>query len=480
MSSVVALGIVVGYFALLMLISWLTSRNSNNLTFFNANQSSPWYLVAYGMLGATLSGVTFISVPAEVGNSAFSYLQFVFGNLVGYWLIAFLLLPFYYRLKLISIYSFIENRMGFYSHKTASFFFLISKVIGAAFRLYLAALVLQYAFFNALGVPFWVNVSIMVLLIWVYTYRAGIKTIVWTDTLQTTFLVVAVVFTIYTINQLFIADGTTDLFHRIYSSDLSQIFFWDWRTPNFFFKQFVAGIFMTLAINGMDQDIMQKNLTCKSKKEAQKNMLVFSALFVGVVFLFMSLGGMLYQYANHFGINVAGVGDDLYPLLALNNLGQIVAVAFLLGITAASFSSADSALTSMTTSFSVDFLHLDQLKNNSKIKYRKWIHLGFSVLLAVVIVIFHIINDDSVVVALFKVAGYTYGPILGLFVFAMLIRKKLNDRLVPVVALLAPLLTFLISSFSKQLFNGYEFGFELLILNGLLMVLGLIALIQRD
>jgi Na+/proline symporter len=430
------------------------------------------------MLGATLSGVTFISVPAEVGNSAFSYLQFVLGNLVGYWLIAFLLLPFYYKLKLISIYSFLEERMGFYSHKTASFFFLLSKIIGAAFRLYLVAVVLQYAFFNAFGVPFWANVCITVLLIWIYTFRAGIKTIVWTDTLQTTFLVLAVVLTIFAVDKHFTEVGTTDLFRRVYDSDLSQVFFWEWRSPNFFFKQFIAGIFMTLAINGMDQDIMQKNLTCKTKQDARKNMLVFSVLFVLVVFMFMGLGGMLYQFAGLLGIDVAGVGDDLYPLLALNKLGGAVAIAFLLGITAASFSSADSALTAMTTSFSVDFLHLDQLKNSSKIKYRKWIHLGFSILLVLVIVIFHIINDENVVIAIFKAAGYTYGPILGLFVFAILIRKKVHDRFVPAVALAAPLLTFFISTFSKQLFNGYEFGFEVLILNGLLTVLGLVLIRQ--
>lgn len=480
MSSFVSLSIVLGYFALLVLVSWLTSRKSDDLTFFNANQSSPWYLVAYGMLGATLSGVTFISVPAEVGNSSFSYLQFVLGNLVGYWLIAFLLLPFYYKLKLISIYSFLEERMGIYSHKTASFFFLISKIIGAAFRLYLAAVVLQYAFFDAFGVPFWLNVCITVLLIWVYTYRAGIKTIVWTDTLQTTFLVLAVVFTIYAINKRFVAQGTSDLFQSVYHSDVSKIFFWDWRSPNFFWKQFIAGIFMTLAINGMDQDIMQKNLTCKTRREAQKNMLVFSFLFVGIVILFMSLGGMLYEYASKFGISAQNLGDNLYPMLALKHLGGAVAVAFLLGITAASFSSADSALTSLTTSLSIDFLKLDKIDNAAKLKYRKWIHLGFGGILVVVIIVFHLINDENVVIALFKAASYTYGPILGLFVFAILVRKNVHDRLVPYVAFGAPMLSFLVSHFSKQLFNGYQFGFELLIMNGLFTVVGLLFIRKEE
>jgi len=261
---------------------------------------------------------------------------------------------------------------------------------------------------------------------------------------------------------------------------VSKIFFWDWRSPNYFWKQFIAGIFMTVAINGMDQDIMQKNLTCKSQGEARKNMLVFSVLFVGIVFLFMSLGGMLYQYADRFGIDVSGLGDDLFPMIALHHLGGAVAVAFLLGITAASFSSADSALTAMTTSFSVDFLHLDEQKNDSKLRHRKWIHLGFASLLVVVILIFYSINDENVVIALFKAAGYTYGPILGLFVFAIIIRKPVQDRWVPVVAIVAPGLTFLISSYSKQLFNGYQFGFELLILNGLLMVVGLFLIRERQ
>jgi Na+/proline symporter len=342
------------------------------------------------------------------------------------------------------------------------------------------AVVLQYAFFSAFGIPFWANVCITVFLIWIYTYRAGIKTIVWTDTLQTTFLVLAVLLTVHTISKLYVTDDASGVFQRVYNSDLSQVFFWDWRSPNFFWKQFVAGIFMTVAINGMDQDIMQKNLTCKSKREAQKNMLVFSFLFVFVVILFMSLGGMLYQYAQHVGIDIANVGDDLYPLLALNYLGGAVAIAFLLGITAASFSSADSALTSMTTAFSIDFLHLDELKNTTKMKYRKWIHLAFAALLAVVIVIFHIINDENVVIALFKAAGYTYGPILGLFVFAILFRRKVQDRLVPFIALAAPLLTFILSAFSKQLFNGYEFGFELLIVNGLAMMLGLFLISGKN
>lgn len=478
MSPVTVLVIIVLYFAMLMLVSWFTGRNADRMTFFNGNQASPWYLVAYGMLGASLSGVTFISVPGEVVRSGFTYMQFVFGNLVGYWLIAFLLLPFYYRLRLISIYTFLEERLGFFSLKTASFFFLLSKVIGSAFRLYLVALVLQLAFFDAVGLPFAASVSVSILLIWLYTYRAGIKTIVWTDTLQTTFLVAAVLFTIYELSTQ-MQMNAAQLAHSVMESEQSRIFNWDWRSPNFMIKQFIAGIFMTVVINGMDQDIMQKNLTCKNLTQARKNMLVFSGLFVVVVFLFLGLGELLYQYAAGHSIALPGKSDQVYPFLALNHLGGWVAGAFLIGITAAAFSSADSALTAMTTSFCVDFLGLDKKDSAQSTRQRQWIHFGFSMLLILVILVFKAMNDQSVVVAVFKAAGYTYGPILGLFCYAFFIRRPLYDRFVPVVAVLAPVATWLISTYSKQLFWGYEFGFELLIVNGLLTFIGLTGLSRR-
>ncbi|WP_372775755.1 sodium:solute symporter [Mangrovibacterium sp.] len=478
MSPLIVFVVIASYFLLLMLISVLTSRRADNMSFFNANKSSPWYLVAYGMLGASLSGVTFISVPGEVANSSFAYMQFVFGNLVGYWLIAFLLLPFYYRLNLISIYSFLEERLGFYSLKTASFFFLLSKVIGAAFRLYLVALVLQLAFFDAFGLPFSVSVAVSIFLIWLYTYRAGIKTIVWTDTLQTTFLVMAVVFTIWKISDA-MGFSAMQMTSSVSDSARSQIFDWEWRSPNFFYKQFFAGIFMAVVINGMDQDIMQKNLTCRNLGEARKNMLVFSSLFVFVVLLFLGLGDLLYQYADFLEVNLPPMSDQVYPFLALNHLGYWVAGAFLIGITAAAFSSADSALTAMTTSFCVDFLGLEKSQNRASTAIRKWVHVGFSVLLVVVILLFKLINDQSVVVAVFKAAGYTYGPILGLFTYAFFVKRPLYDRFVPIVAVVAPLLTFLISANSEAMFWGYKFGFELLIVNGVLTFLGLVAIRRR-
>jgi len=472
MSPYLVLGIVLGYFFVLVIVSWFTSRNADTQTFFTANRKSPWYLVAFGMVGATLSGVTFISVPGEVGNTAFSYLQFVMGNLVGYWLVAGILLPLYYKLNLVSIYSFLEDRFGPKSYKTGSFFFLISKLIGAAFRLFLVAGVLQIAFFDAFGIPFSIAVVVTIALIWVYTFRGGIKTIVWTDTLQTLFLVSAVIFTIIAISKS-LDFNLTGLIHEIDQNPKSQIFFWDWRSGNNFFKQFLAGMFITIVMVGMDQDMMQKNLTCKNKWEAQKNMLVFSLSFLVTVVLFLSLGVMLYIFAEQHGISLPENSDDLYPHLALNYFGLPVGIAFLLGITAAAYSSADSALTALTTSFSVDFIKIERFDEKKKQRIKMWSHLMFSVLLIVVILLFKAINNQSIVVAVFKVAGYTYGPILGLFVFGMYTKRKVKDKWVPLVGISAPVICYFISANSEFLFNGYKFGFELLILNGLITILGL-------
>ncbi len=472
MNPYLVLGIVLGYFFVLIGVSWFTSRNADTQTFFTANRKSPWYLVAFGMVGASLSGVTFISVPGEVGNTAFSYLQFVLGNLVGYWFVAGILLPLYYRLNLVSIYSFLEDRFGPKSYKTGSFFFLVSKLIGAAFRLFLVAGVLQIAFFDAFGIPFSITVMVTIALIWVYTFRGGIKTIVWTDTLQTLFLVSAVIFTIIAISKNMDLN-LASLVREIDQNAKSQIFFWDWRSGNNFFKQFLSGMFITIVMVGMDQDMMQKNLTCKNKREAQKNMFVFSLSFVVTVVLFLSLGVMLYVFAEKNGISLPENSDDLYPKLALNYFGLPVGIAFLLGITAAAYSSADSALTALTTSFSIDFLKIDRFGEKKKQLLKMLSHLMFSVLLIVVILLFKAINNESIVVAVFKVAGYTYGPILGLFVFGMYTKRKVRDKWVPVVGVLAPVICYFVAKYSEILFNGYQFGFELLILNGLITILGL-------
>jgi len=472
MNPYLVVGIVIGYFSILVIVSLLTSRKADSQTFFTGNRKSPWYLVAFGMVGTALSGVTFVSVPGEVGNSAFSYLQFIFGNIVGFWIVATVLLPLYYRLNLVSIYTFLEQRFGYYSHKTGSFFFLISKLIGAAFRLFIVAVVLQIGFFDAFNIPFGLTVAVTISLVWVYTFKGGVKTIIWTDTLQTIFLISAVVFTIAAITKTLGWNATT-LFNQISGDSNSQIFFWDWRSGNNFFKQFIAGMFVTIVIVGMDQDMMQKNLTCKNIKEAQKNMIVFSFAFLATVFLFLCLGALLYIYAHKSGIAIPENTDDLYPLLALNYLGLPVAIAFLLGIIAAAYSSADSALTALTTSFSVDFLNIEKYEESKIQIIKRWSHLMFSILLILIILLFKAINNESIVVAVFRVAGYTYGPILGLFVFGMYSKRKVKDNWVPVVAVLSPVICYFISKYSEVIFNGYQFGFELLILNGAITICGL-------
>ena len=478
MNPLSVLAVIAGYFGLLLIISWLTSRGATSTTFFTANRKSPWFLVAFGMVGATLSGVTFISVPGEVYNSAFSYLQFVLGNLVGYWLVAGLLLPVYYRLNLVSIYSYLGDRFGEFAHKTGSAFFILSKLIGAAFRLYLVAGVLQLAFFEAYGIPFSVTVFVSIALIWIYTFRGGIKTIVWTDTLQTLFLVSAVVLTISSIAES-LGWSFGQMIREVSSDNYSRIFTWDWKSGNNFFKQFFAGMFTTLVMVGMDQDMMQKNLTCKNKREAQKNMVVFSMAFLVTVFLFLSLGVLLIRYAAEHQITVPEATDDLYPLLALNHFGFAVGIAFLIGVIAAAYSSADSALTALTTTVNIDFLQTKNYSEKKKVKVRMVSHLVFSILLGLTILIFRAINNESVVVAVFKVAGYTYGPILGLFLFGLFSRRKIIDRLSPLIAVLAPLLSYIISLNSEEWLWGYKFGFEILILNGLIMILGLYAISSR-
>ena len=479
MNPLFVLSIIVCYFLLLAIISWVTSRNANTNTFFTANRKSPWYLVAFGMVGASLSGVTFISVPGEVGNSAFSYLQFILGNVAGYWLVAMVLLPLYYKLNLVSIYSFLEKRFGFFSYKTGAFFFLVSKLIGAAFRFYLVAIVLQIAFFDSLNIPFYVTVILSILLIWVYTFKGGIKTIVWTDTLQTLFLITAVVFTIFAISKTLnrnLSEIAQDIYHHPYS----RVFNWDWKSGNNFFKQFFSGVFMTIVMTGMDQDMMQKNLTCKNLKESQKNMVVFSFSFFITVALFLSLGTMLYVFAESNGIRVPENTDNLYPMLAINNFGIAVGIAFLLGITSAAYSSIDSALTALTTSFCFDFVRIGNMPENKKNRIKKLVHISFSGVLVLVILLFKALNNDSVVNAVFTVAGYTYGPILGLFIFGMYNKKKVKDRVVPYIGFASPVISYLIASNSEFLFNGYTFGFEVLILNGVLTFIGLLIFTQKE
>lgn len=477
MSPWLVFGVIAAYFLLLMAISYFTSGKADNTTFFTANRQSPWFLVAYGMVGATLSGVTFISVPGEVGNSHWTYLQFVMGNMVGYAVIALVLIPLFYKLRLISIYEYLKDRFGQNSYYAGASFFLVSQTIGASFRLFLAALVLQLAFFDAFGIPFWVTVMVTIGLIWLYTFRGGIKTIVWTDTLQTTFLLLAVLISIFIIVD-HMELNTGNLFSVIAGSEKSTIFDWNWRSNTNFFKNFLAGIFITIAMNGLDQNVMQKNLTCKNRWEAQKNIFWFSIVFFLSTMLFLALGVLLYKYAADQGIAIPERTDDLYPMLALNYFGILAGTVFLLGIVAAAFSSADSALTALTTSFCVDILDIE--KKSKQKKTRLLVHIGFTILMFIVIVVFNAINDSSVVSAVFKVAGFTYGPLLGLFAYGLLTKRAVNDKRVPLICILAPIISVILDWNSEEWFNGYQFGFEILLVNAAITMVGLFGLYKSQ
>ena len=470
MNANIILLIFIIYFLVLLFISNLTSKKSNFTDFFNANRSSPWYLVAFGMIGTSLSGVTFISVPGEVGNTNFAYFQVVLGYLVGYFVIAKVLLPLYYKHNLISIYTYLDDRFGYYSYKSGAFFFLLSRTIGASFRLFLVAGVLQIAIFNQLGLPYFFSVLLTILLIWIYTFKGGIKTIVWTDALQTLFMLSAVIITIIIITDK-MNISLYESFHLIRDSSYSNIFYFDWRASNDFFKQFISGAFIAIVMTGLDQDMMQKNLTCKNLNDAQKNIFWFCVILVIANLLFLSLGALLYLYAESINFQIPATTDDLYPLLALNEFGFLTSTIFILGIIAAAYSSADSALTSLTTSFCIDFLDIEN-KNNKR-RTRLLVHIGFSILLFIVILIFNEINDESVINSIFKAAGYTYGPLLGLFSFGIFTKYKIKDKFVFPVCITSPLISYLVNIYSEELLFGYKFGFEILLLNGILTFIGL-------
>jgi Na+/proline symporter len=469
--------LIVAYFSILIFISYLTGKSADNKTFFKANNSSPWYLVAFGMIGASLSGVTFISVPGWVEGQNMSYFQMVLGYVVGYAVIGLVLLPLYYKLNLTSIYTYLEDRFGKYSYKTGASFFLLSRTIGAAFRLFLVANVLQIILFDAYGIPFWVTVSITILLIWLYTFKGGIKTIVWTDTLQTLFMLIAVGVCIYTIsNEMEISN----IFSYVADSELSKTFFFDdVNAGNYFWKRFLAGAFVAIVMTGLDQDMMQKNLTCRNLKDAQKNMFWFTIVLVIVNFFFLALGVLLTDYAQQNGIDAHK--DQLFPIIATKgNLGLATAIFFLLGLIAAAYSSADSALTSLTTSFSIDILEIDKKKDKEvQEKTRKKIHILFSfILIATILVFKYFIADESVISKIFTFANYTYGPLLGLYAFGLFTKLKVKDKMVPFICLCAPFLTYFINYLALKSF-GFDFGFSLLILNGLITFIGLYAIKRK-
>ncbi len=476
MSPSLILLIIAVYFSALVFIAYLTSKNSDTNSFFTGNRSSKWYLVAFGMIGTSISGVTFVSVPGEVGMKGFAYFQLVLGYIIGYAFIGLVLMPMYYKLNLISIYTYLEKRFGFWSYKMGSFFFLLSRTIGAAFRLYLAAEVLQLMLFSQMNVPFELTVFITIALIWVYTFKGGIKTIIWTDSFQTIFLIGSLILTVITIkNQIGWSFG--EMITQVGNSNYSQIFFWDVNDDKYFFKQFIAGAFISIVMTGMDQDLMQKNLTCKNIGEAQKNMFWFTIVLVAVNFLFLTLGALLYMYAGQKGIVLLQRTDQVFPYLAFNFFGTPAAILFLLGIIASTYASADSALASLTTAFCIDFLGFEK-RDNEKTKndLKFWVHLGFSILLLIVIIIFKYWNNQAVVSMVFKAAGFTYGPLLGMFFFGLFTKMNVKDKLVPYICIFAPIFSFVLNMNSAAWFGGYKIGFEILIINGLITFLGMWAL----
>ena len=476
--------LIIGYFFVLVSVSYFFVKEDSNEVFFKANRNSPWYLVAFGMVGASLSGVTFISVPGWIESSKFHYFQVVLGYLAGYFIVAYLLLPLYYKNNVTSIYEYLSLRLGRRSHYAGAFFFFVSRVLGASFRLFLVAIVLQQFIFDAWNIPFEITVIISILFIWIYTQKGGIKTIVFTDTFQTTLMILSVLLSIIYINQAL----NWSFFDFLTSSQLSNyndVFVTDSiLNRNHFLKSFIGGAFVTICMTGLDQDMMQKNLSCRNLEDAQKNMVVFSIVLVLVTGLFMLLGALLFIYAGQKGISVPVMDgspktDLLFPEIALNgDLGVAVAVTFILGLIAAAYSSADSALTSLTTSFCVDFLDIEKYKSTKQRRLRKKIHVGMSFLIIVVVIIFKYILGRNVIDGLLTVAGYTYGPLLGLFAFGIFTNYKIKEQWLWLIILIVLILVSILGSLDSSVLGGYQLGYELLPLNGLLTFLGLI-LIRR-
>ncbi len=476
------------YTLLILLVAHLTSKRSSNNTFFTGNRKSPWLVVAYGMIGASLSGVTFMSVPGGVYSGQFTYFGIVLGYIIGYAVIAFLLLPLYYKLNLTSIYSYLEIKFGSSSEKTGALLFIISRLVGSAIRMYLVVFVLYEFVFKAWGMPFWIPALIFILLILVYTFKGGIKTVVWTDTLQTTFLLLAAILTVVIIlNKLDISFG--ELISISTERGVTKLFETDWSHSKFFVKQILSGAFITITMTGLDQDMMQKNLTCKTLRDAQKNVLTSSFFFVLVNILFMLLGAALIYYAQETGFqlptNESGVvvNDKIFPAVAFS-LNQFTSIVFMVGLIAAGYSSADGTLTALTTTFCFDFLHFDKNENISeddKVKYRKMIHIGFAFIYLLVIIMFRPFHNESLIDKIFEIAGYTYGPLLGLYSFGLFVKNRIpKDKFVPIIAIASPIISYILNYYSKELFFGYQFGFEILIVNGLLTFTALLIISKKQ
>ena len=476
------------YTLLLFLVAHLTSRKSSNNTFFTGNRKSPWFVVAYGMIGASLSGVTFMSVPGGVYSGQFTYFGIVLGYIIGYVVIALILLPLYYKLNLTSIYSYLEIKFGKSSERTGALLFIISRLIGSAIRMYLVVFVLYEFVFKAWGIPFWVPAVLFIVLILLYTFKGGIKTVVWTDTLQTTFLLLAAAMTVVVILKT-LNISFSELMSVSTERGYTKLFETDWSHSKFFVKQILSGAFITITMTGLDQDMMQKNLTCKTLRDAQKNVMTSSFIFVLVNILFMSLGAALIYYAQETGfqlpVNESGVvvNDKIFPAIAFS-LGKLTSIIFIIGLIAAGYSSADGTLTALTTTFCFDFLHFDnnnKISEENKIKYRKLIHIAFALLYLLVIILFRPFHNESLIDKIFEIAGYTYGPLLGLYTFGLFVKnRKPIDKFVPVIAISSPIISYILNYFSKELFFGYQFGFEILIVNGLLTFIGLMLVSKKE
>ena len=484
MQSAFILIVIAVYFAVLMLVSYLTSRKgTGNDAFFRANKSSKWYVVAVAMIGTSISGVTFVSVPGMVRNLDMTYMQMVIGFFFGYLVIAYVLLPLYYRLNLTTIYGYLDQRYGPKSYKTGAWFFLLSKIVGAAARLYLVAFILQTLVFDAWGVPFVVTVIGIILIIWLYSYKSGIKTIIWTDWLQTIFFITALVLIVWQVALRLDLDFG-GMVKVIRESPHSRIFvFDDWTSTQNFFKQFFSGMFITIVMTGLDQDQMQKNLTIRTLKDAQKNVLSYGFAFAPINFLFLCLGVLLLIFAEQNAIALPAISDNILPVIASEHLGSLVLGIFVVGIVAAAFSSADSALTALTTSFCVDILHMKAVsqtkeKERKDILTRRIVHVVISAVFVLIILLIEAIGSDSIINAIYKLASYTYGPLLGLYFFGLYTKVKPVDKFVPWVAIAAPVLCFVTELGMKQWF-GYQVGYELLLLNGFITGLGLWAIRMR-
>ena len=471
------------YTILIFVVAWLTSRNASNTTYFTGNRKSPWIVVAYGMIGASLSGVTFMSVPGDVATTQFTYFCLVLGYVLGYLAIAYVLLPLYYKLNLTSIYEYLGTRMGGEAHKTSSVFFIISRLMGSALRMYLVIYVLQIFIFDEWNIPLWLTALVMIIIILLYTFRSGIKTVVWMDTLQTTFLLTALVITIVIIfkdlNMSF-----SETWATMQQAGHTKLFETDWRMGNFYLKHIIGGMFITITMTGMDQDMMQKNLTCKNLKDAQRNMLSFTGILVFVNMLFLFLGGLLLVYASQNGISLQGMPTDrIYPEITFNYLGVFASIAFVVGLVAAGYSSADGTLTALTTSICYDIIKIDnlQMTEQRKVRLRRIVHVAVALIFLMIIIVFSRFHNKALITIIFTVAGYTYGPILGLFAFGIFTKRKVRwPALVPVIALVSPVCCFVLSKYSQILFNGYKFGFELLIVNGLITFLLLLLISRRE